>query len=192
MTSSWLVPTFAGLEAGHGVRGPTFTDRAYSPRTYAVHRMSSTAGPIPESYGPSGGPDPRRWLYVGLAALFVLIGVSVVLNVAVALWQNHPLSWSVNVQPWNWLLGVIGVLLAIWIVVWILRILLWGVMGAHYDRPWRHHRHRWYYYHGGPYGIDPAVEIARERYARGELTKEQLDQILSHLGSTPSPPPPPP
>ena len=36
---------------------------------------------------------------------------------------------------------------------------------------------------GGPMQPrDPAVDAARERYARGEITKEQLDQIVKDLG----------
>lgn len=36
--------------------------------------------------------------------------------------------------------------------------------------------------HGGMQQRDPAVDAARERYARGEITKEQLDQIMKDLG----------
>jgi phage shock protein C len=34
----------------------------------------------------------------------------------------------------------------------------------------------------------PAIEIAEERYARGEISAEELDQIRSDLQAAPSPP----
>ena len=134
--------------------------------------------------------DPRRWLYVGLAALSVLIGVAVVLDVAVSLWRNQLPSWSLGSAPWSWIFGLVGFLIAIWIVVWIFRLLFWGLWGGpNYGHYWRHYyRH---YYPRGPFApSDPATEIARERYARGEITQEQFDQIMEQLGKRSGPMPP--
>jgi uncharacterized membrane protein len=116
--------------------------------------------------------------------LFVLIGVSIVLNVVVALWRNQLPTWSVSTSPWNWVLGLIGILIAVWIVVWIVRMFFWAMWGAPYHGPgWRHYyRH---YYGRGPFEPDSAVEIARERFARGEITQEQFDQIMRQLGRGP-------
>jgi uncharacterized membrane protein len=153
--------------------------------------MSTASPPYarPQSYV-DAGLDPRRWLLAGLAALFVLIGVSVVIAVAVPVLRGGSPTWSTDSAPWNWIVGLIGLLLAIWIVVWVVRIFTWGVWGAPYSPGyWRHYyRHR--YYRGGPYSADPAVDIARERFARGEISQEQLDQILRELskGSGPLPP----
>jgi len=36
---------------------------------------------------------------------------------------------------------------------------------------------------GGPAGRQDALDIARERYARGEITREQFDQIKRDLQS---------
>jgi len=142
----------------------------------------------PEPYA-DAGLDPRRWLFAGLTALFVLIGISVVIAVAVPVLRGQAPSWSTDVAPWNWIVGVIGLIIAVWIVVWIVRIFAWGVWGPSYSpHYWRHYyRH---YYRGGPFGTDPAVEIARERYARGEISQEQLDQILGQLGKGSGPLPP--
>lgn len=41
-------------------------------------------------------------------------------------------------------------------------------------------------------GSDPAVIAARERYARGEIGAEQLDEIMRNLGYAPSDAGPPP
>jgi uncharacterized membrane protein len=147
---------------------------------------SANVGPSPEF---DESHDPRRWLYVGLAALFVLIGLAIVLDVAASLWRGQLPSWSLSSDPWDWIIGLIGLLIALWIVVWILRLIFWGIWGSHYEgRRWRHYyRH---YYARGPFDSDPAVEIARERFARGEITQEQLDQMLRQLnrGSGPLPP----
>ena len=58
-----------------------------------------------------------------------------------------------------------------------------------YFRPyWRgYYRH---YRLGGGWGHDPAVETARERYARGEITADQLDEIFRELAKVSSPLPP--
>jgi uncharacterized membrane protein len=127
------------------------------------------------------GLDPRRWLFAGLTALFVLIGVAVVIAVAVPVFRGQVPSWSLDAAPWNWVAGLIGLLIAIWIVVWMVRIFAWGMTGSPYSPPyWRHYyRH---HYAGPPFGPDAAVEIARERFARGEISKDQLDQILGQLG----------
>ena len=133
--------------------------------------------------------DPRRWLFVGLAALSVLIGMAIVLDVAVSLWRNRAPSWSFGAAPWSWVFGLVGFLIAIWIVVWVFRVLFWGLWGGpflgHY---WRHHY--WHYYPRGPFAPDPAIEIARERYARGEITPEQFDEIMQQLGKRSGPLPP--
>jgi uncharacterized membrane protein len=152
--------------------------------------MSSTAPsyPRPDSYHDLGF-DPRRWVYAGLTALFVLIGVAVVIGVAVPALRGQIPSWSTDVAPWNWILALIGFVIAIWIIVWVVRFLFWGLSGAAYVPPyWRHYYRK--YGPGGPFGSDPAVEIARERFARGEISQDQLDQILRQLekGSGPLPP----
>lgn len=49
----------------------------------------------------------------------------------------------------------------------------------------RHHPgHRYWHEHGHSCGYDAENprEIARRRYAKGELTKEQFDQLLKDLG----------
>jgi uncharacterized membrane protein len=70
-----------------------------------------------------------------------------------------------------------------------MRMIFWGVWGSSYERRrWRHnYRH---YYSRGPFDSDPAVEITRERFARGEITQEQFDQIMRQRsrGSGPLPP----
>ncbi|GAB4275534.1 MAG: hypothetical protein Kow0056_05210 [Coriobacteriia bacterium] len=69
-----------------------------------------------------------------------------------------------------WLLVLAGIVL---LVIWIAR-----AAGGSGQGPSGTGR-------GGPQGgaDDPAVRIARERFARGEITKEELDEILRTLGA---------
>lgn len=89
-------------------------------------------------------------------------------------------------------MGFFGLL----VIVGIVLLIVWAARSGEHQ-----HMHA-----GGPYyrlpqqppgggypQRDPAVDVARERYARGEITKEQLDEIMRTLGySPPAPPPNPP
>jgi hypothetical protein len=96
--------------------------------------MSNPSSPYarPES-AVDAGLDPRRWLLAGLSALFVLIGLAIRIAVAVPVLRGQLASWSINVAPWNWIAGLIGIVIAIWIVVWIVRIAMWGAWGTAYS-----------------------------------------------------------
>ncbi|MDG6970440.1 MAG: SHOCT domain-containing protein [Nitrososphaerota archaeon] len=37
------------------------------------------------------------------------------------------------------------------------------------------------YWHSAPYGYGDAQEILRQRYARGEITKDQFDQMMKDI-----------
>ncbi len=133
-------------------------------------------------------PDPRNWILASVAVLLALVGAAVVLAVVVPIAQGHLPSWAVENAPWNGLIRLIGVVLAVWIVVWLIRLVVWGTIGGPY---YRRYGGRYYARYGrSPWGPDPAVTVARERYARGEITREQLDQILSDLGRSTGPLPP--
>ena len=64
----------------------------------------------------------------------------------------------------------------IWMVIFwagVIALIVWAVNRL---------VHRRGHEHGGPWRQDP-LEIARTRYARGEITKEQFDQIKKDLSS---------
>ena len=145
--------------------------------------MGGPASPDPRAPLPyDDRVDPRRWLYAGVVALLALVGVAIVLAVAVPLFRGHVPAGSLDTAPWNWVGGLIGLAIAILIVLWIVRMVAWGLGGPPYSRYyWRH-----YYRHRYPFGPDPAVDVARERFARGEITQDQLDQILRRLGREPA------
>ena len=66
--------------------------------------------------------------------------------------------------------GIIGFILVCFLVMMVLRFTVWGT--------WNH---RIGYSMGGMRGSLEAEEILRQRYARGEVTKEQYDQMLRDL-----------
>ncbi len=132
--------------------------------------------------------DPRRWLYAGVVALLALLGVSVLIAVVVPVVRSGIPAGAVSAAPWDWLLGLFAIVIAIWIAIAIFRLIAWGIFGPGYG--YRHYRPAGRYYHrhwAGPF--DDAVAAARERYARGEISRDQFDQILRDLSRPPGYPP---
>jgi putative membrane protein len=96
-----------------------------------------------------------RWMWYGLGAMFVLIGVAIIL--AIYYGRTTPEGYPYG---FGWLWGFI------WIPFAFFWIFGWG---------WRGYRYRRYRYDDGAY------QILRERYARGEITKEQFEQMMRDL-----------
>ena len=75
------------------------------------------------------------------------------------------------------------VILAIVIIVMVLRLVFRGIGVAPRERAHERRTRR----HGNASGIqgrDPAVDIVRARYARGEISQDQMDQTLRQLGKS--------
>jgi uncharacterized membrane protein len=135
---------------------------------------------------PSEEADRTRPRGYGLVILIVvLIGVAVATAILVPLAQGQTPSWSMLVNSYDWLVAAI-------IVVLVIAILLYAThraLGFPEDRRVRRRRrHGRYEETTATTGADPAVAIARARYARGEISSEQLNQLLRQLGQNPSPP----
>ena len=121
-------------------------------------------------------PYPRRrrppwiWISVGLGvALVALLVIVLVLRVG---------AGPGYAPPFVLLGGLSLTFLMLWIVFAVVRIAFWSSRA-------RHRRMA-----GGRPGPQyPAVRIVRERYARGEITREQYEQFLSDLLRRESPPP---
>jgi putative membrane protein len=141
-------------------------------------------GPYGGSYGgasPHGPPPPRYpWLFIGLAVMLGLIGVAVLfLLLFPASFGYHPASTGFG--PFGYFGAFFLFFVFIMIVLAVVRIALWSSRVRGYGgRPG--------YGRGRRYG---AFAIARERYARGEITREQFDQIMQDLQRRPGYPPPP-
>ena len=75
----------------------------------------------------------------------------------------------------GWMLGagVMGFILLCFLIMMVLRFTVWG--------SWNHWMGCGVGRMGGMSGSMDAEEILRQRYARGEVTKEQYDQMLRDL-----------
>jgi len=134
------------------------------------------------------GIEYRRRFYRGLTFILVLVALAVVISVVFPLLSGHVPNWSTVVSSWIWVPEVLIVIAVIGVIVWMSRTLRGGSETP--NQYW--HSRRYYRRHEmeGSSGPDSAVEIARQRFARGEITEDQLDQILGHLRRESGPRPP--
>jgi len=146
--------------------------------------MSAPGGPVPYYPPGMGAPRPaprgRRWV-LALGAVFIGLAVLVLL---VAL---YPSSFGISAggYPRYGLFGGVFLLFFLLIVgFFIVRVAFWSTRASRYRG-------------GGPYGgrgppggggPQRPLYVARMRYARGEITREQYQQIVQDLGRRPGPP----
>ncbi|MGI0130701.1 MAG: SHOCT domain-containing protein [Thermoplasmata archaeon] len=121
------------------------------------------------SSGPTraSGRRTRVWVLLGigagiLAAVLILFPLVVFGTLGPTFGGPHP-----SAGYWG---GFFLLFLLVGVAFFVVRITLWG-RWAHAGYSPRHARRR-----------DPALMAARERYARGEITREQFDQIVTDLG----------
>ena len=108
----------------------------------------------------SYGPRPFRWLLV--PALVVVAFAAIVVGASFYFRPAAPQGyywwpWA----PFGWFL----LIPLFFVAFFALRFFFWGWWGG-----------RGWYYRG-----DSAMEVLRERFARGEITKEQFDQMRKDL-----------
>jgi len=141
-----------------------------------------------ESTWNEGAPNPttpdadsnRPSTRSAVVALFALVGIAVVIGVVDLLVQGQTPSVAAAMASWGWVVNVILVILAIVIIFMVLRLVFRGVGVSPHDHARERRVRRHGYSDGTPYR-DPAVDIARARFARGEITQDQLDQTLRQL-----------
>jgi len=80
----------------------------------------------------------------------------------------YPYYYSFS--PFHVFGDIIGWVLVIWLILWLVR-------GPR--RHWMDHHMG----HGAP-GRDPGMDVLRERYAKGEITKEEFDAKKKDLMSS--------
>jgi uncharacterized membrane protein len=78
--------------------------------------------------------------------------------------------------------GVFFLFLILIVAFFIVRVAFWSTRASRYGR-----RSGANHPNGG-YGPNRPVMVARMRYARGEITREQYDQIIQDLGRRPGSP----
>jgi putative membrane protein len=104
-----------------------------------------------------------RYLAWGLLGLIILVGASIVTSVIFFVYRSS--GTFIPFFPFPFFpfhFGFLGIILLLFIILWVAR--------------WNGRSHRAsYLYH------DKADEIARERYAKGEITKEQFEQMMQDL-----------
>lgn len=115
------------------------------------------------NYGGYGDRPRRSYWGIGLAAL-----VLVAFLLVVAAWVIHPYYPAPGMYyvGW-WFFFPFGFIFFVFVLFFIGRLLFW---------PWGWGGRRNYWYRH-----DEAYYIIRQRYARGEITKDQYDQMMRDL-----------
>jgi uncharacterized membrane protein len=129
------------------------------------------SGPLPGgrlSPGIDPRPAHRGWFVIGIALTLAAVGVVLLLVTFEARW------FGIGAGTFSEGGGILGVLLLIWAAFLAVRIAFWttrarrrAAYGNRYGRP------------------DPALFIARRRYARGEINREQYEQLVRDLQRPP-------
>ncbi len=97
-------------------------------------------------------------------ALWLAVSTTTWLAAGIAWAQERPYEWGWGMHPMGWMWGAWGV------GMMLMTVLFWGliiagvVLGI-----------RWLARSGGDSRADTALDILRQRYARGEINKEEFD-----------------
>ena len=111
--------------------------------------------------------NPFAWailavVLVAVIAFFAVLAIHGYPSMPMGTYSGYPFfGW--------WFLFPFGILFFLVFLFFVSKMIFWGMGGG-----WR--RRYWY-----GYGYRDANEVLRQRYARGEITKEQFDQIKRDL-----------
>ncbi len=105
----------------------------------------------------------RRLVSYGVIAIAALIGTVVAFSIYFRATQPGPWTGPPFLFGFGWVWPIFG----FFIVFLFLRWVFW---------PWHPYSYRYSHW-----SSSDAVSILRERYARGELTKEQFDRMMQDL-----------
>ncbi len=100
------------------------------------------------------------WVEIGIGAMFILIGLAVFIGVLYSVFTGRAISLGLG----NMAGDLFGLIILVFVFFWMSRWILFGG-----DRHMWHHR-------GGR-----SIDIARMRYARGEISRKEFEQIIKDL-----------
>jgi putative membrane protein len=113
---------------------------------------------------------PARVLRLAIAALVVAVLAIVLIFVLVGIADSNYGTGGRSFPFW-----VLGVIFVVFIVLFLARLVIWGVLGY----PLYRFRRYWQY---GPYtGERGAEQVLDGRYARGEINREQYQQMRDDI-----------
>ncbi len=114
--------------------------------------------------------DSRRAIRITIGVLVIILLVTVIVAVVLSAMSGGMMyPYQMVYFPWMWIIPLLFFLLFLSIII---RLIFWGSLGYPYRRRYR----RWY----GPEEED-AQDILEKRYARGEITREQYQQMMDDL-----------
>jgi uncharacterized membrane protein len=117
------------------------------------------------------------WPVVVVAAVFIAIAL------VLLAYLLDPALFGVTPNSTPYRYGVFGGIFPIFFVLligfFVVRVMFWSTRAG---------RRGGRYGGNDGYGPDRPARIARMRYARGEITREQYNQIMQDLGRGPGPP----
>jgi uncharacterized membrane protein len=139
------------------------------------------SGPYYRPPGMGGRPRPSRirWLPIVIGLVFVAAATVILLILL------YPASFGLAPSSYPYRVGLFGGFFLFFFILivafFIVRVLWWSTRASRYGRP---------YGSGGPgeYGPNRPAMVARMRYARGEISREQYDQIMQDLARRPGAP----
>jgi putative membrane protein len=107
-----------------------------------------------------------RWAWIGIGVIVLIFG-SLLLVGFILRFSIFPRYYGMPMMGGaGMLFGLIGFLFLCFLIFTVFRFAVWGSMGHRSNYRWNR---------------DDAEEILRQRYARGEITKEQFDLMLRDL-----------
>jgi putative membrane protein len=127
---------------------------------------SGVYGPNNDGHFPDAARRTRFWI-------ILVLGIAIVATIFLLFLVFYPATLGAGSSGPRPYIGYWGgfflVFLLVWVSFFIVRVAFWTSrsQAGYYRRRGRFH--------------DPAVMTARQRYARGEITREQYDQIMTDL-----------
>ena len=105
---------------------------------------------------------------LGFSAISLAIGG---LTPGMAAAQEHTFEWAWGTHPMWWMMGAWGILMMLGMLMFWGLVIAGIVLGI-----------RWLVRQGSGSGPDAALDILRQRYARGEISKEEFEAKKRDLG----------